>query len=224
MGRLYSDGGGPRAPLAFNLIVAAMWSSTIREWDSLGLGYYIEFATGSTRCVSTVSHFLWADNCYLLARSREELTRMLYGLTTRLHEFDMRWKASSLLYMVFGAEIARDGDGGIPHSADLLLSLGTDASDLYRFRRVPEMEVLGAQISCDYQVNGHVDIEFRIGLARRAFWGQAAFFRSTAMPSRIGMPGTNREYIVLFSRRLKVAWWIGIAQRPCTSLKATAWQ
>eukprot|EP00959_Pyramimonas_sp_CCMP1952_P001839 37640-Pyramimonas_sp.AAC.1 len=67
--------GGPEGPLACNLIVAAMWSSTIREWDVPGLGYRIEFATGSTNCVSVVNHFLRADNCYVLARSREELTR-----------------------------------------------------------------------------------------------------------------------------------------------------
>eukprot|EP00959_Pyramimonas_sp_CCMP1952_P400802 8398536-Pyramimonas_sp.AAC.1 len=40
--------GGPEGPLVFNLIVAAMWSSTVREWDVLGLGYRMEFVTGST--------------------------------------------------------------------------------------------------------------------------------------------------------------------------------
>ncbi|CAK0900489.1 unnamed protein product, partial [Prorocentrum cordatum] len=174
--------GGPEGPLAFNLIVAAMWGSTIREWDVLGLGYRIEFATGSTSCVSIINHFLWADNCYVLARSREELTRMLYGLTTQLHDYGMKWEESSLLYMVFGVEPPRDVEGEILCTADLVLSMGSEESGVYRFRRTTEMDVLGAHICSELHVNEHPDLDASIDSARRAFWGQATFFRSTAIP------------------------------------------
>ncbi|CAK0900926.1 unnamed protein product [Prorocentrum cordatum] len=174
--------GGADGPLAFNLIVAAMWSSTFREWDVLGIGYRIEFATCSTSCVSAINHFLWADNCYVLARSREELTRMLRGRTMHLHEYSMRWKASSLLYILFGAAPPRDVEGEMLLPADLVLSMGTESSGVYRFRRVKEMEVLGAHICFELHVNGHPDLGASIDLARMAFWGRASFFRSTAIP------------------------------------------
>eukprot|EP00959_Pyramimonas_sp_CCMP1952_P071733 1498394-Pyramimonas_sp.AAC.1 len=94
----------------------------------------------------------------------------------------MRWKESSLLYMVFGVDPPRDAEGEILRTADLVLSLGSEESGVYRFRRTTEMEVLGAHISSELHVNEHADLHASIDSARRAFWGQASFFRSTAIP------------------------------------------
>eukprot|EP00959_Pyramimonas_sp_CCMP1952_P188922 3951539-Pyramimonas_sp.AAC.1 len=44
------------------------------------------------------------------------------------------------------------------------------------------MEVLGAHICSELHVNEHPDLDASIDSARRACWGQATFFRSTAIP------------------------------------------
>eukprot|EP00959_Pyramimonas_sp_CCMP1952_P079814 1668825-Pyramimonas_sp.AAC.1 len=44
------------------------------------------------------------------------------------------------------------------------------------------MEVLGAHTCSDLHVNEHPDLDASIDSARRAFWGQASFFLSTAIP------------------------------------------
>eukprot|EP00959_Pyramimonas_sp_CCMP1952_P267652 5596235-Pyramimonas_sp.AAC.1 len=84
--------------------------------------------------------------------------------------------------MVFGAAPPRDAAGEILRTADLVLSIGSGDSGVYRFRRVTEMEVLGAHICSELHVNEHPDLDASIDSARRAFWGQASFFRSTAIP------------------------------------------
>eukprot|EP00959_Pyramimonas_sp_CCMP1952_P450444 9431645-Pyramimonas_sp.AAC.1 len=43
------------------------------------------------------------------------------------------------------------------------------------------MEVLGAHICSELHVNEHPDLDTSIDSARRAFWGQATSFRSTAI-------------------------------------------
>jgi len=106
---------------------------------------------------------------------------MLHGLTTHLHDYGMRWKESSLLYMVFGAAPPRDAEGEMLPSLDLVLSMGSESFGVYRFRRVTEMGVLGAHVCSELHVNEHPDLDASIDSARRAFWGQASFFRSTAI-------------------------------------------
>eukprot|EP00959_Pyramimonas_sp_CCMP1952_P210382 4402703-Pyramimonas_sp.AAC.1 len=74
--------------------------------------------------------------------------------------------------MVFGAAPPRDAEGEILRTADLVLSIRPEDSGVYRFRRVAEMEVLGAHICSELHVNEHPDLDASIDSARRAFWGQ----------------------------------------------------
>eukprot|EP00959_Pyramimonas_sp_CCMP1952_P251834 5261781-Pyramimonas_sp.AAC.1 len=46
------------------------------------------------------------------------------------------------------------------------------------------MEVHGAHICSELHVNEHPDLDASADSARRAFWGQASFFRSTAIPQK----------------------------------------
>eukprot|EP00959_Pyramimonas_sp_CCMP1952_P175978 3677506-Pyramimonas_sp.AAC.1 len=87
---------------------------------------------------------------------------MIHDLTVRLHDFGMRWKTSSLLYMVFGADAARDAEGLILSSADLLVPF---MNNVMRFRRVTEMTVLGVQLFSDYKYSSHLDVDSRIEAA-----------------------------------------------------------
>ena len=177
--------GGAEGPLGFNLIIAAMWQETFRQWDRQNIGYQVCFKTGDpvdsgkSSYTSVVNHFVWADNCYILARSREELAHMIHDLTVRLYDFGMRWKPSSLLYMVFGAEAARNAEGVILSSADLLVPF---QNDVMRFRRVTEMTVLGIQLFSDYKYSSHLDVDSRIEAARRTFYSQAGYFRNNSTP------------------------------------------
>ena len=173
--------GGPEGPLAFNLIVAAMWSDTIREWDRLGLGYRVEFV-GASRHPLAVSHLFWADNCYVLARSREELTRMMRDLTIQLHSYGMRWKPTSLLYMVCGVPLSYEHSDDVPRSLDLVIDDLPIGIDRLRFRRVLSINVLGCEISFDHNTAVHEDLDYRISLANRAFYAQASYFRSPSVP------------------------------------------
>eukprot|EP00959_Pyramimonas_sp_CCMP1952_P319829 6692551-Pyramimonas_sp.AAC.1 len=94
--------GGPEGPLVFNLIIVAMWAEAIRSWDVKGMGYCAEGLYGSMRKELLISHFLWADNVYLVAGSAADLRSMVHDLTLPLFSFGMAWKASSLLFMSCG--------------------------------------------------------------------------------------------------------------------------
>lgn len=75
--------GGPEGPLAFNLIVAAMWQETFREWDRLKIGYRVEFVSGTSKHTTIMNHFIWADNCYAVERSSRERFMILLSDYTR---------------------------------------------------------------------------------------------------------------------------------------------
>ncbi len=180
--------GGPEGPLGFNLIIAAMWGDVIHNWDVQGMGYAVDFGTEHR---SVVNHFIWADNVYLVSRSREELTRMVRDLTLPLYNFSMRWKPTSLKYMVCGAPAILDEDGNIPRSMDLKIPIFSDACDGRNvvqqidelcYRRVVSMDVLGTQLHSEYNCSVHRDVSFRLDCARRAFYSQAGYFRSHCIP------------------------------------------
>eukprot|EP00959_Pyramimonas_sp_CCMP1952_P343785 7201250-Pyramimonas_sp.AAC.1 len=73
---------------------------------------------------------------------------MIHDLTLHLHAFGMRWKDSSLEYQVFGVpEPDTDSEGNIIREADLVVSLGPGSENMYRFRRVLDMHILGSLLS-----------------------------------------------------------------------------
>eukprot|EP00959_Pyramimonas_sp_CCMP1952_P126524 2646362-Pyramimonas_sp.AAC.1 len=79
-----------------------MWAEVFRSWDVKGMGYRVEELYGSARKELLISHFLWADNVYLVAGSVADLRAMSRDLTIPLFSFGMAWKASSLLFMSCG--------------------------------------------------------------------------------------------------------------------------
>eukprot|EP00959_Pyramimonas_sp_CCMP1952_P447897 9378772-Pyramimonas_sp.AAC.1 len=70
------------------------------------------------------------------------LTQMIHDRTLPLHDWGMRWKDGSLLYMTSG-EIARtDGDGHIPASGDLKIP-ACPGFQSFSMRRACRMKVSG---------------------------------------------------------------------------------
>ena len=107
---------------------------------------------------------------------------MLHELTVPLHLHGLRWKPSSLQYVVFGSDISCDVD--FPATEDLVLSVSSDPTDTYRFRRVLDLEVLGCVIPGEVHVGEHKDVNHHVTKARKSFWGQAKYYKSQVIHIR----------------------------------------
>ena len=183
--------GGPEGPLCFNIVVLAMWGPVMRSWKQHGMGYEVVHAHRwcdedqnirheYPHRKHTVSHMLWADNIYVLSRSKEEMIRMMTQLTERLHEYGMTWKPNSLAYMAVG----------IPHSThheafSIKIKLENHPGvTVYVFPRVMEMQILGTLVSDNYRRDFHADVKHRINIARANFFSEAGFYKSRAIGTK----------------------------------------
>ena len=66
--------------------------STVRTWQREGLGVQC----GNNR---KMTHIIWADNIWLVARTREELRRLQEDVAKASEAKSLWWKDSSLKFM-----------------------------------------------------------------------------------------------------------------------------
>eukprot|EP00959_Pyramimonas_sp_CCMP1952_P415037 8696127-Pyramimonas_sp.AAC.1 len=100
---------------------------------------------------------------------------MIHGLPLPLHDWGMRWKASSLLYMTCGEIATTDGDGHIPASEDLIIP-ACSGFQSFSMRRVCRKKASSQDIYSSYRLPAHPDAEYGVKEARACFIGQADLF------------------------------------------------
>ena len=84
--------GGTLTPDTWNLIIEDTLEEVVQTWEDEGYG---------VRCgeAGRLTHIVWADNFWLLAKTREELARMQRDVTEVLEAKRLWWKPSSLMVM-----------------------------------------------------------------------------------------------------------------------------
>ncbi|CAK0874152.1 unnamed protein product [Prorocentrum cordatum] len=105
---------------------------------------------------------------------------MIHDLTLPLASFGMTWKASSLLFMTCGLAPRFNADGVILPEEDLIVT----TSEVLRFRRVSSMNVLGVEIHSEFNTPTHPDVDHRLSMARKSFYGMSNYSRRFAVSIR----------------------------------------
>eukprot|EP00959_Pyramimonas_sp_CCMP1952_P380856 7979689-Pyramimonas_sp.AAC.1 len=92
----------------------------------------------------------------------------------------MAWKASSLLFMTCGLAPRCNADGVFLPEEDLVVT----TSEVLRFRRVYSMNVLGIETHSEVNTPTHPDVDHRLSMARKNFFGMSNYFRCSAVSIR----------------------------------------
>eukprot|EP00959_Pyramimonas_sp_CCMP1952_P230798 4824854-Pyramimonas_sp.AAC.1 len=75
---------------------------------SKGMGYELETPIQGNH--KHITHALWADNMYIFAKTKEELTCVMKDLTLPLVRSGLSWRPSSLMYLACGVPWGPDVD------------------------------------------------------------------------------------------------------------------
>ena len=117
-------------------------------------------------CPPTVrlTHLAWADNIWVFASSKEQLTCMLATLTEVVHSFYFEWKSSSLEFLQTGSDF-------VPTCEDQIVV--ASAAGPQTFVRVLSMGVLGTFIREDSE--SMAQLECALARGTKAFWGYSKY-------------------------------------------------
>ena len=88
--------GGVETPDEFNILLQVILEPLVQSWSERGFGFVPE--DNST----PVHHFVWAGNIYILGSSRVQFQTMCEELTTAIYGHGLRWKRTSLEYILAG--------------------------------------------------------------------------------------------------------------------------
>eukprot|EP00973_Karenia_brevis_P013039 1770684-Karenia_brevis.AAC.1 len=128
--------GGVEAPWLFNLTMRMLIASCMPRWKDQAYGINLPG-------IGLTSHALWADNVYLLAKSRREATDMFTQLTEQLMRRGMSWKPQSLQILSAGCTGRQRGD----------VKVCINEHD-YLVQHVATMEALGILLCDTHDVSG----------------------------------------------------------------------
>eukprot|EP00959_Pyramimonas_sp_CCMP1952_P168112 3513072-Pyramimonas_sp.AAC.1 len=92
----------------------------------------------------------------------------------------MAWKASSLLFVTCGLALRCNADGVIVPEEDLIVA----TPEVLRFRRASSTDVLGVEIHSELDAPTHPDVDYRLSMARKSFFGMSKYFRCSAVSIR----------------------------------------
>ena len=155
--------GGVETREVFNLMMKSVCSELIESWESRCLGF-------TSDCLYFVTHAVWADNFFLIARSQDQAAEMLSKLMAVIYARGFRWKPSSLECMCSLNTIVSGS-----------LQCQPPNSDPLQINFVDQMLVLGVLL--DRTGSTDVSISWRMAQADKKH------FTSTLMFSAIGGEG-----------------------------------
>eukprot|EP00959_Pyramimonas_sp_CCMP1952_P291900 6105206-Pyramimonas_sp.AAC.1 len=92
--------GGVESPFLFKVVYVYMWEQVVRQWEDNDYGYELEPPLRGGR--RRIARALLADNLYVCARSIDELRGMMSMLAVPFAHAGLRWKPSSLGYLLCG--------------------------------------------------------------------------------------------------------------------------
>ena len=174
--------GSVEAPEIWKLVIMSIFSELAVVWQEAGLGFTIDCIYDPCgrvwRKQVTITHFVWADNIYLVAGSLMMLKTMIDSVTAMLQDRGLYWKESSLRYMTNRVEAP---------ASFALQTLSPDGGALPMVvKQVPHMEVLGARI--DYKGSTKSAMDYRLDKAETATKKFAALYQlcCTAVGAGLG--------------------------------------
>ena len=141
--------GGVETPELFNLIVKAGISGVVQQWSESKFGFSLDGK-------SFISHCIWADNCFLIAKSRAAAELMAEELTNEIHAKGFRWKVSSSECLC-GANFSCE-----------LISCTSAHGETFSFKLVEELLALGTLL--DRRGSTSTSVSHRMVQADKSFY------------------------------------------------------
>jgi len=194
--------GGNESPDLWNLIVCAMWSDVLREWDALNIGFpcwdpnYLNRNRGGGGggvgeasqeelqkvgpLFLLVNHLIYADNVFVLGSDLGIFQKQLTTLTSVLRLWGFEWKIDSQAVLVIGFSCV------IP-----TFTVDVEGEQV-PLARVSCMNVLCNDVYAEYK-GPRGDVSRRICAAHRAFYKHIAYFRCSA----VSWAAKCRKYVSL---------------------------
>ena len=191
---LYTRGGkqgGVETPDQWNAFVDYVLESVAISWASRSFGFRIE---GSESESYYVTHAFWCDNFIIFARDQVMLSIMIQEMTSRIHAFDLQWKASSLEIMPAGS---------FAEAFEYEFEVVQDGGPL-RYKLVSEMLLLGEMLNNHGDTS--VSVAYRQSLANAAYYRHRDAFQSrcnvalklkawTATPAAVALHGCESWHV-----------------------------
>ncbi|CAK0900852.1 unnamed protein product, partial [Prorocentrum cordatum] len=125
--------GGIETPPLFNYLIEFIMQPVVDKWRADGRGF--KFGDDDSEAMS---HFVWADNMFLLAGSVVEFQLMAQNVTDAMYKHGLTWKASSLEVLGCGPSKDSDWDDICVFVPEPLV-----------FKREASMQALGVRLSAD---------------------------------------------------------------------------
>ena len=135
--------GGMESPFCWNLILRTILDRLALRWAGRGV---------ELSAVGHLAYMCWADNVYLVGRTRLEAQELFEDFTAEVQTLGLAWKESSLEIL---------GAAGV--TADLVTQVSHQS---YVLRGVQQLMVLGALVS----LRQSDVVEHRLSKATGAFW------------------------------------------------------
>ena len=155
--------GGVDTPDIFTVVMEFVLGNSVHAWERQGLGFGCDAGDGSS-----ITHFIWADNIFLVSGSARGLQAMIDDATHSLYESGLAWKPSSLQYLVAG-------DGRLEEYRFTCKLPGGQSMPL---ERVFNMKVLGEML--DDRGSTSTAVDYRKQCAEGQYWAHKHIFLSPA--------------------------------------------
>ena len=161
--------GGVETTWKWNMVTRMVLDMVVGSWAQAGMGVDLPD-------LGRVSHLVWADNFYLVAHSKEDITHMLQMLSDVTAAYGLTWKRTSLVY----THSVRNQQGPLWFWQE---------GQQVPVQEEGFLECLGAIINSDGKMQEGVD--HRLKKATAAFWANKELLTSPAVP----IPVRLREYV-----------------------------
>ena len=154
--------GGTNTPVNWVFYLDAALAPVVSEWLTLGEGVELSWTLQRAeefepKHLGSVTHAIWADDCFFIAKSCIEGRHMMMRATDGIYRYRLKWKPSSLTFLANDAAME-----------------GTDATDTVQFdhggrtwcwKRKDKLDVLG--IKLDQEGKTDTSVRHRINAARQ---------------------------------------------------------
>jgi len=156
--------GSIEAPSIWRLTIYSIFAELVPLWHESGFGLILDATYDESgevrRSDKLITHFVWADNIYLVARTYFMLQKMVQAVSAMLTDRGLFWKESSLRFMT-----SKDST---PQSF-VLNTLNHEKKETAMIvKQVHEMEVLGSLI--DSKGSTGAALSHRLVKASGALW------------------------------------------------------
>ena len=147
--------GGKESPCLFNLMMRSVFRALQDKWNMLRMG--VKMRNSEVRQKEDgVSHMIFADNCYLFAESREQIIKMIGGVTEELKKRGLDWKEDQMEQISWGF---------FEEMGDLHIEAGGKE---YVIREVEALKAMGVLIT--KEADSMSAMKFRVNKAAKALW------------------------------------------------------